>query len=201
MTDAATANPDRSKKKPVIVVTAILIGLGIVFALKLPPASALYAFAELTLLLAMFPPLFWWMSKSPKGKRIGGIASAILWCLGILLAFVIKPDSMFIPIPDALLLLGFLPLLFMWRFSFPWIVFGLFNIGVGVLLQTIEYLPNHHFPPELLAPKQHLAEYHKPLSWLIVGLVAWIFGLVRFGKNLAIWLKRRRKKSEIADLT
>lgn len=122
MTDTAKDNPNRMKAKPVMIFTAVILGLGILFAVKVPPQTDLYAFAELTLLLSMFPPLFWWMSNSPHVKKIGAIASAALWCLGIGLAFVIKPDSMFIPVPDALLLLGFLPLLFMWRFSFPWIV-------------------------------------------------------------------------------
>lgn len=200
MTASAPDNPNRLKKKPVIICTGITLALGILFAVKVPVNSELYAFAELTLLLACFPPLFWWMSNSRHGKKIGAIASALFWCLGILLAFVIKPNSPFIPIPDALLLLGFLPLLFIWRFSFPWIIFGLFNLGIGILLQTIEYLPNDHFPPELLPPKQHLAEYHKPLSWLIVGLVSSLFGLVRFGKNVANWINSRPKKSENADL-
>ncbi len=50
-------------------------------------------------------------SKSMSASKIAGIVSAVLWIVGFALAFVVPSTSPFMWVPDALLLIGFFPLL------------------------------------------------------------------------------------------
>ncbi len=134
-------------------------------------------------------------SHRSAAGRIAAVASALLWTGGILLAFCLPPSSSAIWVPDALLLAGFVPLLFFWRWSWPWLVFGLFNIGIGFLLQVIEYLPDSHFPADLVRAKKHLADYHEPFTWMVIGLLASLYGLGRLLKNIVLWAYKRNPRS------
>lgn len=130
--------------------------------------------------------------KSQSGK-IAGIASCILWVLGFALAFVIPPTNALIWVPDTLLLVGFLPLLFVWRFSWPWLVFGLFNVFIGFVLLTVGYVPDSEFPADVIKVKHHLQEYHPPLVWMIFGALTFLYGLIRLSKNIFKWYAAKAK--------
>lgn len=133
--------------------------------------------------------------KKPKSRKakVAGILSCVLWVLGFALAFVIPPTNPLIWVPDSLLLLGFLPLLFIWRFSWPWILFGLFNCGIGFILLLIEYIPDSAFPAEIARGKQHLVQYHSWMAWMIFGILTFVYGVGRMSKNLVLWSIARSK--------
>lgn len=133
--------------------------------------------------------------KSRKAK-IAGIVSCVLWVAGFGLAFVIPPGSPFIWVPDTLLLLGFVPLLLLWRFSWPWIVFGLFNFGIGFVLLLLDCLPDSVFPAELHAGKHHLSQYHDWRTWQLCGLLSFVYGTGRMTKNIVLWsIAKSKQKS------
>jgi hypothetical protein len=152
------------------------------------------ALGEIFAMLALLPPLFYFQTTKERGmaKRIAGTASCILWVLGIGLAFVIPPASRFIYVPDALLMLGFFPLLYLWKYSWPWLVFGALNIGIGFLLMVIDYSPDNLFPKDLLAPKHHLGQYHPAIVWYTTGLLAALFGTGRLIKNIYFMIRKAR---------
>jgi hypothetical protein len=152
------------------------------------------AFPEVFSLAAFVPVLFYFIAHAPREKagKIAGIASCVIWVVGIGLAFLIPPKSSFIYIPDALLMFGFFPLLFLWRFSWPWLVFGVLNFGIGILLQVIEYSPDNLFPADLLGPKHHLAEYHPAIDWWLTGLLATGYGVCRLIKNVYLMIRKKR---------
>lgn len=153
------------------------------------------AYPQMLLLLAVMPILFYLISSMPRpaARQFVGVASCLIWILGIGLAFVIPPSSNFIYVPDALLMFGFFPLLYLWKYSWPWLVFGLLNLGIGVLLMVIEYSPDNLFPANLLKPKHHLADYHPAVVWYITGLFAALFGAGRMIKNIYKLIARRKQ--------
>jgi hypothetical protein len=153
------------------------------------------AFPQMTLLLSAVPIIFYFISQAPKPRsgQIAGIASCAIWVMGIGLAFLVPPGSPYIYVPDMLLMLGFYPLLFFWRFSWTWIIFGILNFGIGILLMVIQYSPDNLFPPELLKPKHHLADYHPAVIWTTTGIVAFAFGIGRLAKNLYLMIRKKRE--------
>lgn len=133
------------------------------------------------------------VEKSRAGK-IASIVSCVFWVGGFALAFVIPPGNPFIWVPDTLLLVGFLPLLLLWRFSWPWIVFGLFNFGIGFVLLLLECIPDDAFPAQLHAGKHHLAQYHDWRVWELLGFLAFVYGAGRMTKNIVLWSIARSKR-------
>jgi hypothetical protein len=126
-------------------------------------------------------------AKDASGKsslaKSAGILSLILWVLGFGLAFVIPPLSYFYWVPDALLLIGFWPLLLVWRSGWPWIAFGILNIVIGFVLEMMMFLPDTNFTIEMKLVRKHLAEYHCALVWILIGAASFIYGLFRFTKS------------------
>jgi hypothetical protein len=151
-----------------------------------PPHHILRAVPEVLLVITLSLPLLAWQSVADSRRRakIAGLGSCAIWVLGIIVSLIIKPDNELIYIPDALLLTGFVPLLYAWRFSWPWLVFGGFNFAIGIFLQLLAYIPDHFFPADLVYWKHHLAEYHPPIAWWIFGLFTIMFGVARLAKNL-----------------
>lgn len=133
-------------------------------------------------------------NKWLTGKGLASILSCVLWCLGFFLAFVFPPDSPLIWLPDTLLLAGFLPLLFIWKPGWPWILFGILNIFIGFVLEVAKYLPDDELPGEMPLVRAHLAEYHVPWVWFIIGFVSVVYGIFRIIKGLIIWIASRRKR-------
>jgi len=190
---------DRTRKN-------LKIGFGIAIAIGtfvtaflfrcIPQDNSLMSFPEVTLLITGTMPILLWQSLSAPaaGRKICAIASCVIWIVGIGVAFLIKPTSNIIYIPDALMLLGFVPLLYAWRFSWPWLIFGAINVGIGVFLEAIKYIPDSYFPPDLWPPKHHLAEYHPSITWWVFGGFALTFGIVRLIKNLVKMARRQAKQ-------
>jgi hypothetical protein len=190
---------DRSRKN-------LKIGFGIGMAIGafvtgflfncIPHENSLTSVPEVTLLITATMPILLWQSLSPPGaaRKISAIASCIIWIAGIGVAFLIKPGTNLIYVPDALMLLGFVPLLYAWRFSWPWLVFGAINFGIGVFLQAIAFIPDSYFPQNLWPPKHHLAEYHPSITWWVFGGFALTFGIVRLFKNLSKLARRPAKQ-------
>ena len=170
---------------------AIFSGLLWIRFCKVP---MMIAFPEIFSLAALVPVLFYFIATAPREKagKIAGISSCVTWLLGIGLAFLIPPASSFIYVPDALLMFGFFPLLFLWRFSWTWLVFGALNFGIGILLQVIQYSPDNLFPADLLTPKHHLAEYHPAIDWWLTGVLATGYGVCRLVKNLYLLIRKTR---------
>src|SRR5207302_1815663 len=106
----------------------------------------------------------------------------VLWTLSFFLAFTISSQSAYIWVPDFLLLLGFAPLLFIWKPGWPWLVFGSLNIFIGFVLEVAKYLPEESLPADMRPVRQHLAEYHVGLVWILFGLAAFVFGSIRIIK-------------------
>jgi hypothetical protein len=162
----------------------------------IPRENSLMSVPEITLLITATLPILLWQSLSAPGvaRKICAIASCVIWMAGIGVAFIFKPDSNMIYVPDALMLLGFVPLLYAWRFSWPWLVFGAINFGIGVFLEAIKYIPDSYFPKDLWPPKHHLAEYHPSITWWVFGGLALLFGTVRLVKNLIKMARRPAKQ-------
>lgn len=138
--------------------------------------------------------------KERIGKgRIATIIACALWLLSIVLSFAIPPNSPLIWIPDSILLAGFLPLLFLKRWSWTWIIFGILNMGIGFLLLTIEVMPDVPpppelpLPPELVVAKHHLKDYHPSWSWMIIGALCTIYGSAQALVNIGILIWQRIK--------
>lgn len=156
--------------------------------------------------------------KTSTGK-IAGIVSAILWILGFGLAFVIPSSSPYMWVPDALLLIGFWPLLYFWKPSWPLFVFGVLNVIIGFTLLVASYIPveklteemhTAHVQMELTkspyasvfsdeSAKQvalvhrHVAEQHSPWTWMIIGILSALYGIVRMIKNIVKWIAAKKE--------
>ena len=133
-------------------------------------------------------------AKKPN-KKSAALIATILWVLGFLFAFVFPKGSPFLWFSDAFLLLGFWPLLFAARARILWILFGVFNFGIGAVLLVTQYLGDENFAgrKDVLLVKAHLAEYHFPYVWLLVGILSVIIGLVASTVAVLGWMKKRRR--------
>jgi len=118
-----------------------------------------------------------------------------MWIGGFILAFIIPPRSYFYWIPDALLLLGFWPLLWEGNAKWLWLVFGVLNFFIGIVLQISAVLPDQYFKPDaVLSVKTHLQDYHSPLAWMAIGVFSVLVGLIRLVSTFSSWLFQRVKR-------
>lgn len=125
-------------------------------------------------------------SKPAHAGRIVAIATTVLWILAFVLPFMLPPNSILKWLPDTLLLVGFWPLLYLWRPGWPSLVFGVINIIIGSILFIGHFLPADAFPKgaeSMLAVRKHIDEQHEPLAWVLVGVVSFGFGIVRMAQN------------------
>ncbi len=119
--------------------------------------------------------------KLKERSRAGWVAtilSTLLWVLSLVLAFQIPGGSKDIWLPDTLLLLGFFPLLMLWRLSWLTLLFGIFNGLIGFFLLILINLESDKFVGQVLAMKDHLVSMHSPWAWLSISLIAVIWGAV-----------------------
>jgi len=129
-----------------------------------------------------------------QAKKIAALLSVVLWTSGFLLAFVIAPQSPFIWVPDLLLLLGFLPLLILWKPVWPWIVFGVLNVFIGFVLLVAANLPEKGLPVTVTQLRQHLADYHQPFVWMLLGLACIAYALGRIITGVIVWVIKSKSK-------
>lgn len=133
-----------------------------------------------------------------RRTRIGTILSTVLWAVGFVLLFVIKPDNPLVFLSDTFLLIGFWPLLFAWRAGWTWLVFGLLNIFIGFFLELAKFLPTDTMTPTMQAAyeqaKTHVICVHPALVWILIGAASALFGLVRIGITIWRYLKSRKSK-------
>jgi hypothetical protein len=135
--------------------------------------------------------------KADKKVLIVTVLSTVLWVASIILSFLIKPGDVRIFIPDALLLLGFFPLLWLWRRGWVTFLFGLFNGLIGFFLLILQYLPDEKFTGAMQTMRNHLLQMHSSWTWLLLGMVALIWGGVSMAVGLALWIARRSKKKAV----
>lgn len=136
------------------------------------------------------------VAKPKKSHKRAAIASSVLWVLSLVLSFSIPPSSPYIWVPDVVLLLGFIPLLFSWSPSWPWLLFGVLNIVIGAFLLLLYCLPDDPFPKGLHAGKHHICEYHPYAPWAIIGILATVYGIGRMVKNIVLWCSARNKAKQ-----
>ena len=137
--------------------------------------------------------------KKSKAAQIAGIASTVLWILGFVLTFTVRAGNPFVWLGDALLLIGFWPLLWVWRPGWPWIIFGLLNMAIGFLLEIAYHLPTDTFTNEMILVRNHLRDHHSVITWILIGAVSTIFGFVRTFKQIYGWLRNRADKRKDTD--
>lgn len=157
--------------------------------------------------------------KPLSASKIAGIVSAVLWILGFALAFVVPASSPYMWVPDALLLIGFFPLLIFWKPSWPWLVFGVLNVVIGFILLVATFIPVDTLTTEMAKAREqltqakspyasvfsatateqmahvhtHLAKQHSPWTWMVVGIISIAYGVVRMIKNMIKWAAAKRK--------
>ncbi|CAN5614861.1 hypothetical protein BH10CYA1_BH10CYA1_12860 [soil metagenome] len=134
--------------------------------------------------------------KKTGAAKIAAIASTVLWILGFALAFVVPANSPFGWVPDGMLLVGFFPLLYAWKPGWPWVVFGVLNTIVGFLLLVAFYIPDTNFTADMIMVRKHLAEQHSPFTWMTIGIMSTIFGMVRMAVHLFQWIKAKSDKKD-----
>ena len=137
--------------------------------------------------------------KQPSGifkltaRNIAAFLSAMLWTASFFLAFVIPSNSPYLWLPDTLLLVGFVPLLLVWKPTWPWFVFGVCNVVIGFALAVARYLPDADLPAHMPKVRQHLAEFHVPLVWILLGAASMIYGALSL---ISGWWRRFCCKSK-----
>lgn len=130
----------------------------------------------------------------------------LLWTVGFVLLFALK-GSPWIWLSDTFLLLGFWPLLFVWKAGWPWIVFGTLNVVISFLLELTQQITvdmmGGRLPPPLMATflegQKHLGENHGFVPWFIIGILSALFGLFRVCRTIFRFLHKRYKMNEKHD--
>jgi len=131
-----------------------------------------------------------------KQVVVASVTSTVLWVLSIVLAFVIKAGNSLAFVPDALLLFGFFPLLMLWQRGWLTLIFGVLNSLIGFFLLIVRYLPDEKFTGAAGQMRDHLVQMHNAWTWILIGLLAVIWGAVKTAMTLTLWLmKKRAKKS------
>lgn len=129
-------------------------------------------------------------------RKVAAVLSAVLWTVGLFLAFIISPRSPYIWVPDFLLLVGFFPLLLIWNPAWPWLVYGFVNLFVGFMLEVARFVPAESLPADMRLMRAHLADYHHPLTWILVGAASFVYGVTRILKGWLRWLKEKMSRSD-----
>jgi hypothetical protein len=131
------------------------------------------------------------MSQEKKSHRKATITATVLWIVGFALAFVIPKASPYLWLSDALLLLGFWPLLWSYRSRWLWLLFGISNAGIGSILLVAKYLPASSISdrPDIIKIQAHLSDYHFPYVWVLIGLISTLVGIIQLIRALIAWIK------------
>ncbi len=123
----------------------------------------------------------------------------VIWGIGFCSSFVIAPGNSLIWIPDALLLVGFVPFLLADRVGGLWLLFGALNAFVGFVLLVVKCMPDSDFKfdSKLLVTKAHLALYHEPFAWMVIGAICFAIGVILLSIFLIRYLLRFLAKKEV----
>lgn len=142
--------------------------------------------------------------NKPKGQaaKIAGALSMFLWVVGFILLFALKGSPM-IWLSDALLLLGFWPLLFVYRAGWTWLVFGLLNIVISFVLELTKFITPDMMEKRLspdtmaafLAGQKHLGESHPFMPWFFIGIFSVLFGTFRVVRTIYRFIVKQRSKN------
>lgn len=132
-----------------------------------------------------------------KRVMVATIASTGLWIVSIVLAFIIKAGDKFAFVPDLLLLLGFFPVLALWRRGWLTLLFGLLNTFIGFFLLILQYLDDDLFQGPMQMMRHHLISMHSCWTWILLGLVALIWGAVSTSISLVRWIQMRGEKAKV----
>lgn len=135
--------------------------------------------------------------KSKPKRSLALTLSCIIWVVGIILAFIIPAHSALIWLPDALLLIGFGPCLYQWKQHWFTLFFGLANTFIGMFLLVLEYLPADKFPGQAGQMRDHLISMHSAYTWMIIGVLSAIWGLVGCLIWLALVIKRKLNQKKL----
>jgi hypothetical protein len=133
-------------------------------------------------------------SRKSKAAKVAGLAATILWVLGFLLTCILPPRSTFVWTGDALLLIGFWPLLWIWRPGWPWLVFGVLNLAIGCILEISYYIDASTFTKEMIVVRDHLRDSHSALTWMFIGIISAVVGIVRMIRHLFQFIANKSKK-------
>lgn len=139
-------------------------------------------------------------SKSNAAK-IAGALSMVLWVVGFILLFALK-GSKLIWLSDTLLLLGFWPLLFVWKPGWTWGVFGCLNILIAFMLELTKQITpemmSDRLPPHLMTTflegQKHLGESHGFMPWFFIGIFSALFGTFRMMRTIYRFVKKQIDK-------
>jgi hypothetical protein len=135
--------------------------------------------------------------KASKKVLIVTLVSTLMWVASLVFSFVIKPADKLVFIPDALLLLGFFPLLWLWRRDWLTFLFGLFNGLIGFFLVILQFLPDEKFTGAMQLMRTHLLQMHSSWTWLILGVVAMLWAAVGMSISLFGWVSRLTKNNRV----
>jgi|AGTN01.1.fsa_nt_gi hypothetical protein len=136
-----------------------------------------------------------------NAAKIGGLLSMVLWVVGFILLFALK-GSPLIWLSDTLLLLGFWPLLFVWKPGWTWVIFGWLNIFISFMLELTKQITpemmSNRLPPHLMTTflegQKHLGESHGFMPWFFIGIFSVIFGTFRVTRTIYRFAKKQIAK-------
>lgn len=141
-----------------------------------------------------------------KALKIAGLVCTVMWVIGFILPFVIPARSRYVWVSDCFLLLGFWPLLFIYRAGWTWIVFGLLNILIGFFLEFNKQIPYYlegstfwtaeelALKPQFMQVQQHIADMHPCLPWILIGAASTVHGIFRVLKTIVLFIVKLAKK-------
>ena len=137
------------------------------------------------------------MKTKKKTNKFLSFLTVFIWLASFALAFVIPPTNRLIWVPDALLLIGFWPLLVTHRCRWLWIVFGVLNLFIGYVLLVTRSIPDDsfRFDAKVLATKQHLTLYHESFVWMEIGLISALLGVVMLIAEFIVYMVEKPGKS------
>lgn len=141
-----------------------------------------------------------------NAAKIAGLMSTVLWVIGFVLLFALN-GSPLIWLSDTLLLLGFWPLLFVWRPGWTWAVFGYLNIFISFMLELTKFITpdmmEKRLSPDVMAKflegQKHLSESHGFMPWFFIGIFSVLFGTFRMGRTIYRFIKKRSSRNADAE--
>jgi hypothetical protein len=124
-------------------------------------------------------------------KRLCTMLATALWLAATVAMFLFDKESRWFWLPDVLMICGFWPLLYFFRPSWPWLVFGVGCLLIAVEISACAFMSPAKLPTPLLPVRQHIIQHHILDPWLLLGLASILYGIIRAIKNAVLWLKEK----------